>query len=571
MAADGNINDLNPDDLAPAPQPVGGNLNSVDPNDIATPDQAAQAKYGTLDQQAINFAEQAASGLTQGLSKKFETESGLATPGDISGRSEANPIGTFVANAGGTGALIAGTSGAGLLPQAETALGRLAVGTGIGAEIGAANQASDDWSQNKPLDAQRILSAGGYGGLLGLGGAALFEAGAGALSGVQKAKTFFSNIDAGGGGGGGSYAQKIKQGYQAASIDPVALAKETTSHLQTLADSSKQAARNMYEEAGQFHLGNALEDMQPDRALELAQQTIDQVKDLTIPGEGESPASNLSMSARGKVTDSLQKLSSSLENAGSSLDVHNAMTEFASDIDKGIKFDKIANAINPTDPEILGEIRDTVRGNLKDPDLWGPAADIYSNLSKNYADYKNSLKAFQKDFMVKRPQMNGQSTYELDPSKVTSWLKDPEANTRNVFRNETIDNFVNASLKNAQYAENYEAYQKGVDDLSDKISGLGKNVISNVNKAAFVKRIQLAKKGYGEPGLGSWIVIDSLPAPLRPAALLLRRYAGSSGAYTAGGDLAHGLKVASKIGSAINKSNQRISNGVGEIFGSSKK
>src|SRR5271165_5632450 len=68
-----------------------------------------QSQYGGLGQQAITGVESAAAAGTFGLSTGIETRLGLATPEEIRGRQEANPISSGVGQ-------VAGLVGSAFLP-----------------------------------------------------------------------------------------------------------------------------------------------------------------------------------------------------------------------------------------------------------------------------------------------------------------------------------------------------------------------------------------------------------------------------------------------------------------------
>lgn len=158
----------------PSPQPPNTD-SSAQPNGYDFSGVDAIDKYATPWQQALTAVEQGISGLTLGASKKLETAAGLATPEDIAGREAANPVTATLSNIGGTGALLTTTGGLGAIGEAGTAAGRIGIGALEGAGIGGVNQATDDWSQNKPLDAQKILASAGIGSVFGGAGAGLIE------------------------------------------------------------------------------------------------------------------------------------------------------------------------------------------------------------------------------------------------------------------------------------------------------------------------------------------------------------------------------------------------------------
>ncbi len=131
-------------------------------------------KYSGVVDQAKTALEQGLSGATLGASKVLETKGipalgipPLTTAEEIAGREQRNPGTAFVSNLVGTGATLVGTGGLGAAAKGVGLAGRLALGALEGATIAGVNQATDDWSQNKALDAQKIAASAGIGALLG--------------------------------------------------------------------------------------------------------------------------------------------------------------------------------------------------------------------------------------------------------------------------------------------------------------------------------------------------------------------------------------------------------------------
>lgn len=184
------VDTLNWDDTQPVSAPTPQSNQNVDTSDVPTWDnsQDVQSQYGTPSEVAKTAVEQGLSGATLGLSKVAETKLGITTPEAIAGREAANPVTSVTSNIGGAVAgllgpeeILAPVKGAQLLGKGiEGALGagklaKVAAGVGEGALIGGVNQVTDDWSQNKSLDAEKIAASTGFGALLGGGGAGLFE------------------------------------------------------------------------------------------------------------------------------------------------------------------------------------------------------------------------------------------------------------------------------------------------------------------------------------------------------------------------------------------------------------
>lgn len=170
---------------------------TVQPAQKQTPNwedlQTHEERYGTASEIAKTALEQAISGATLGASKVAETHLFGVNPADIAGREETNPGTSMAANILGTAGMIYGTGGTGALAEGASAAAKIGMAGVEGATIGGANQITDDWSQNKPLDAQKIAASSGLGALLGLGGASIVE-GIGGSYQYVKGKFFPSAV-----------------------------------------------------------------------------------------------------------------------------------------------------------------------------------------------------------------------------------------------------------------------------------------------------------------------------------------------------------------------------------------
>ena len=142
-----------------------------DPNQ---PSEALDDKYASLPQVAKTAVEQGLSGATFGLSKVLETHGiptlgipAITTPEEIKARETVNPVTSILSNIGGTAATLGLTGGIGGLVEGAGLATKLGAGILEGAGIGGVTQATDDWSQNKALDAQKIIGSAGLGAALG--------------------------------------------------------------------------------------------------------------------------------------------------------------------------------------------------------------------------------------------------------------------------------------------------------------------------------------------------------------------------------------------------------------------
>lgn len=160
---------VSPGQLVPEEDiPRGPAGNEVPPEDIPV-------DYNSASQMAKTAIEQGLAGATLGLSKVAETKLLGVRPEDIEGREKANPITATGANILGTAGMIAGTGGLGGLARGAGVGARIGIGALEGGGIGGLNQITDDWSQDKALDAQKIAASIGIGSLIGGAGAGIVE------------------------------------------------------------------------------------------------------------------------------------------------------------------------------------------------------------------------------------------------------------------------------------------------------------------------------------------------------------------------------------------------------------
>ncbi len=132
-------------------------------------------KYGTGTELAKTAIEGALSGATLGFSDVAANELGISTPEARAGRRAANPITHGVTSLAGNLGLVGATGGLGSIIEAPTVAARIGLGAAETAGMAGIEAANDDWSQNKALDAQKIIAHAGIGALLGGVGHSVFE------------------------------------------------------------------------------------------------------------------------------------------------------------------------------------------------------------------------------------------------------------------------------------------------------------------------------------------------------------------------------------------------------------
>ena len=550
-------------------------------------------KHGTALEQLKTVGEGLASGATLGLSKVAETKLLGVKPEDIAGREEANPwesgisqVGGAVAGLLGSEELLAPIKGAQLLGKGAQAgaeaLGLGKVGAGIvgagaeGAAIAGANQATDDWSQNKPLDAGKIAASAGWGLLLGGGGAGLME-GASTISKaspVQKSLDFLGKFaPMGEAEGGTGISANIVDTYNAAAegVDRNKLVKDLADHLTTLRQSAYKSANEMYEKAGQAKLSDALKDINLPDAIDIAAKTVQSTDDL-IATTGSFEAGDNIFSERTK--NQLQRkgmvLVSDITKAETPIEVHTALTDYATSVDDMIKFNKtdFPTDQGKIDQQLLNQVRQNIRGNLANTDVWGQAAPIYQEMSTNYANYKNSLGDFDKAFTVKRGA-GGDIKRVVDPVKVSSFLNKTGDATQ-ALPKESFDNFIASASKMARYTQDYDGFVAGKNDLVKQLEEVASNVKDINRKKQILNVTNGIKHGEGLSGQDFALIetLGEIPGG-KPAIAtwnLLKRYLGSGGSYRTGQDLYRAVKVARALANHADSATKTINNKARLIF-----
>jgi len=643
---------------------------SSDPTALPDGFQLDDDKYSTPTEIGKTALEGLASGATLGGSKILE-ESLFHNAAARKAREEVNPVTAGVSNLVGFGGMAALTGGLGAAGEALGG-GALATigGAGLeGAVVGGVNQATDDWSQNKPLDAEKIAMSAGLGGILGVGGAGLIEGAKAAPSAVEA----MSNLIKGDAtiapsATPSSWLEKVQNAYNLSGKDPNEFIGKLTDTLGDLKEQADNANSSMYEEAGQFHLQNALENMPVEQAQTIGKNTLDQIDSLVNesapstheqlqsqlseaennpklqdlqdqlsdvqqeksaveqeqefnarnrePGDPERLKTNerwgklsdaeddlklklakLQQNASGKVSllgetlantsdaidfsegrqsklsgaggevlnQKLGTLQEALNGAETPLDVHNALTDFATNLDKGIKFDKLPTAAQQADQDLLQNVRSLIRGNLKDPETWGKAAPVYEEISDNYSNYKTALKNFQKDWTKPRIGSTGKTTRVIDPSKVKTYFNNP-GDPGQTLKGQSLNEFLSAAMKNAEYGQNYSEWQGKFGDVVSKLRQAGLDIDKNASIADVVKQLKTGGSN-GELGLGTYAVLEALPTPIRaPLIVAMKAHELGSNPATLGKSLYHGMNAAKALAEHAENASNKIDKAARTIF-----
>lgn len=532
---------------------------------LTVPENDIPTDYESPIEIAKTALEQGLSGATLGLSKVIETRGvpalgipSISTPQDIASREEANPGTAMTANIAGSILPAVATAGVGPAIEGAGLAARLAVPTITGAVIGGVNRATDDWSQNKSLDAQKIVASAGLGAVLGLGGSGIIEIAKGATSGAAGAMKWLNGIARGAADGDGIVASLAK-GYVNSGEKADNFIGTLSEHLSELYKAGKSAANGMYEQAGQTKLGTALANKSVDEAKAVAGQTIEKIN--VLVKEGLETEGGLSRTSANLLSRNLQKTAASISEAESALDVHNALSELATDVDKGIKFDTLPTAAQQVDQEVIRGVRSAVRGDLRNSESWGDAAQVYGDLSDNYTGYRSSRKNFERAFMKSRTAPNGQTVKVIDPSKVGAFFKNVSG-VNQAERAQTLQEFIESAGKNATYANEFGGYQEGINHLASQVQS-----IKDFQGKAEVLRLLKNARSDHKTGFGAIALLEAVPMPasIKATLLGLQRYAGKGGAMVMGSDIGSLGKAASSLSDHSESITKRIGSKIQSI------
>lgn len=536
----------------------------------------SQAEFGG----ALNTGLAGAAGLartsTLGLSDLAMTGSGWVKPETLVGLKEANPIVSGAAELGGTALLLAGTGGTSMLAKGAGTLGKLAAGALEGGAIGAGQLTSDYALGDHNLTAQKIAAH--------VGGNALFGAGAGLLgqaAEVALPKVFsklsgslenLKNLVSPGEelpSGPIDWASKLKLGLQSGGDNNSGI-RSFVKNFQDIYSDSKKAVQAHYD-AASSNIKEALQDMPLQDAQGNADQTVRKITDM-MGGFSEDASepfvSNLSSPISAKIVrDELQGLAEDIGSSKSSYAVQDALSDFAKKIDqkKIIKFDTLPTASQISDQELLVKMRDTIRGDLKDPKMWGDAAHHYEQASDAYASFKQSQKLIQKAFMKAESGPYGTRTYVSDPAKFSAFVNqfgDASQDLKKQYLNNFIDQVTNLSKS----GENYSGFVKGTESIADHVSELAKKQESLANIADIMS--QSGSTNLGRQGvLALAAKAAGISNPIIGAAVgAANLYGAVANPYATGVALSKSFQMLKSVGEIAQKVTNSIESGSKSIF-----
>lgn len=600
------VNDVSPD-IIPVSQ-IQSESPDIIPVDQATPDDpqqreliqqqamlnriktydAQQAKYGGISNKLKAGALGIGRGATLGASDVIANELGLTTPEELKGLSEANPVSTGVGQLVGGAGLIAATGGAGAATEGMGLGARLAGSAVEGGVFGAGNAVSDYAMGDPNLNAQKIAAHIGTGALFGAGLGALGETVSASLpkatEALSNATKKIQDLALGTKEGvtpglqastdsASSWSDKFNLGLKYGIEGKKIKSRELGSTLQNLDSASGKAAKALYEDALPTNLGESLKDVPLTTAQNTAFNTLNSMKE-QLNGIGDittEPTTPLSSPASIKIVNSaIDSLENSITKAKSSLEIQNALSNFAKDIDskKIIKFDTMPTASQMADQDVLMGIRNTVRGDLKNPDLWGTAATHYSEASDTYSAFKNSQKNFRKSFMVKQTGSSGRPVYVISPSKVDS-LFNKFDDVGQDLKKQHLNEFIEQTNSMAKASENYHGFKQGEKSISDYVESLAKKnedlqqvaqVMNSKNEGSTLGRNSITAIGAHTLGI---------PDPITGSALLASKvYQSISNPYQLGSNLGNTFSKLKTIGEILQKSTKSIDSGAKSIFSS---
>lgn len=510
--------------------------------------------YDTPGQMAATFGENAVNTATFNLTKPILSHVFNDPVEEQDARAEINPASALAGKAVGFGASLlpggpleaVGAVGKGTRAiVGEGALGHIAATAAEGATIGGASTFFDQLAgQNPALNAEKIAADAGFGALIG-GGLGILGKGVESIAGKASKNLEDMNF------GKGPIAE-----------DQLGPAVENIAKLQEAVARGKNA---IYEEAGRFHLNNALDQINPNEAQGLAQDAMNKIGEALQPVTTEAPA--LTPAANKIMQDHVANLSEALSKASDARDVHEALNQFAKDIDSGklIKFDKFnMNPAQQADQDILHGIRDTIRGDLSDGAKWGAAGPIYQQQSELYSNLAQYGKQFQKDFLTKRV-MQGESgpavTFTPDPAKIGSLINAPAEKAQ--FKMDNMNNLYAALKKAAQFSEDYGRAQEGATEIENALS---KHAESLQKSQQDILENQKAFKAQKAAPVPQWGAVESILSHVNPTLgmsyHIIRKWIAKGGQVPLGG----GINAAKDMAAALQNSNDKIARGVTSIF-----
>jgi hypothetical protein len=574
-------------------------------------------KYGSLGQQGLTALESGAGGATLGLSKVAETKLLGVDPKDIQGREAANPTTSTLANMAGGAALIYGTGGieapavaaaeAPYLAAARAAsigsaehLGPLMYtpameaakaaapsmfGAGVaglaaeGAAFGAGN-AVDDYALGDPsLNASKVLQNVGMGAAMGVGlgaafkgvGYALPKATQGLIDSLGKVKDMAIGTEEDPGVIAKilpkDWMQKAWDGWNTGNVDSADTIRAVADNSLSVRNQARAAVMEDYATAHPERLKEAFEDtgMTLEESIAQAHKMADFFKDAVLVLNPKNTAERVSAFSSTPVAKLVKARIDDFEHdvnvATTPLEVHTALSDLATQIDKEglIKFDTLKTAANQSDQDILMELRNGIRGNLKDENIWGPVAAHYGEMSDGYAAWKNADNLYKKYFMT-----NG----EVNPGKFKTLFNnwnDPSMDLKRA----ALDEFFTQAQNVAKSSENYSGYQKGAESISDAVE---KGAAKNTELAKIAEAMASRPKGmqnglFGDFSLAGGAHLLGVPSSVvAPVTAAYEAYKAIKNPYQTGANLESTFQKLKVVGDMVQKTSNMISSGAQSIF-----
>lgn len=537
-----------------------------------------QAKAGDIPHQGLAGIAGLARGASLGLSDELAVNTGITTPKQLSELKEANPITSGVSELLGGAGLIGATGGASTL-----GLSGIPAMAAEGAAFGAGQAISDHALGDPSLNAQKILAHIGTGAVLGTGLGLLGKSIEVVLpaatrkltESLQKLKDYsigspevpgiISKIAP-------KWSEQLYDGMISAGKDPQKLTRDISGTVEQIVKSGKQAASDLYEKAAKTNFDNSLYLTPVEEAQQAAKISINKIDKLIEPtynnqGDFAGPFSSSQNSKL--VNQAVQNWENKIASAGTSAEAHTVTDEFARKIDKLIKFDKVLTESQKQDQQLLWQIRNNIREDLKNPDLWGESAIHYDRISNAYKSYSNSYKNFKKDFMIKEVGPNGFSQSRVSPDKITNFFEKYNDNSQ-IIKKEHFNTFLDQVMKLGKESENHANFEQGSQSLSDHINSLvSKNedmakiasamsnkvrpqdsgILNNIIAPSAVLKIGGLSNPAVAVGVASYKILKSITNP-----------------YELGNNLSNTLSKLKVVGNIINKVNNSIESGAKSIF-----
>lgn len=534
-----------------------------------------QKQYGGAGNTALAGLAGLARGVSLGTSDVALTKLGLAKPETLSGLQEANPISSGIGQLGGGAALLGATGGAGALTEGAGTLAKIAGTAAEGGLFGAGNAASEYAMGDPNLNAQKIaahIGAGAlFGGTLGVLGesvkAILPKTIESLNSTLEKVKSVTDSAIPTDISGPMNWADKIKLGFEHGTDGKKLTISKFNSILRDLYTGVDKGTEQLYEVAGPARMEESLSHIPVSDAKINGQSLLHDIQGVSEGLSETEPGLALSSASR---TNALNKVLTQakldIDNASSASKIQATLRKLASRIDKKdiVQFGDLGTRSGEdiADQKILLSIRNSLRNNLRNTDIWGDAGNHYAAITDAQATTYPAKKAFEKLFMTKTSD-----GFVVHPNKIATFISNYNDPSQ-VLRKAALNNLFDSAAIVSSEAENYAGFKQGSDSISDYISKLAKKN-EEVAKIADIMSTNKSSNG----GLLSTAILADLshnagvPNSITATTLgMAKALQQVTNPYQLGANLKGAFNTLKSVGDVITKATDAIDNGAKNIF-----